>query len=379
MRHLIGARFSSKRISMRSPPPRITGSGGAGLTLVTWVIDKLIPGGIPQPLLYVLLIIGIGAMLWAVGSGFVLALRHTRSQGTSMVPVVGMAVTGILFVAFGIWYFIQNYKPTVRIALDSALSAKGGDASGSGGAGGGGLNSPGGNSTGTGGAGGGGSMLGGGGGGGGQGGQGGAGGLGAGGGGGGEGAPGGPGGSGAVVITAHVTEPGRVPKTLHELYGYDYRESGFAGMGELITATLDGPVKTEVRLSWGANCGPTSLWFYIFATKHGYEVVEQLLSIYREVLVSLDMQRKLPLQAGCQAPHTSSPESRFTGKIFVYSEADLPEAKIRSLQDVYQKNKLSLEIRDFEYLKKAPIASGENPPRERDIVEMAVGAEARKP
>jgi hypothetical protein len=51
-------------------------------------------------------------MLWATGTWFVLALKHTRSRGTSMLPVIGMAVTGILFVGFAVWYFVENYQPS---------------------------------------------------------------------------------------------------------------------------------------------------------------------------------------------------------------------------------------------------------------------------
>jgi hypothetical protein len=126
---------------MRNPPPRITGSGGAGLTLVTWVADKVLPSGLPRPLLYVLLAVGLAGLLWAAASGFVQAIKHTRTEGTSILPVIGMAVTAGLFVLFAGWYYVENYMGTAVLAQTSSNLAnlnKGGDSYGSGGAGGGG-------------------------------------------------------------------------------------------------------------------------------------------------------------------------------------------------------------------------------------------------
>lgn len=48
---------------------------------------------------------------------------------------------------------------------------------------------------------------------------------------------------------------------------------------------------------------------------------------------------------------TSSPERRFSGKIYIYSDTDLPTNKIRSIQKKYTKNELSVEFRSASYLK----------------------------
>jgi hypothetical protein len=105
---------------MQNPRPPITGSGGAGLTIMTWAIDKFLPGGLPRAALYFASFLGTGLMLWAAVSWFAMAFRHVRSRGTSMWPVIGMSISAACFVGFAIWYVIENYKPPGTQAAEPA-------------------------------------------------------------------------------------------------------------------------------------------------------------------------------------------------------------------------------------------------------------------
>jgi hypothetical protein len=285
-------------------------------------------------------------------------------------------VIGFAFFATGTtWHFHLGNK---LLATQSPPSidpppGKGGDSTGSGGAGGGGLNSPGGNSTGTGGAGGGGSAIGGGGGG--EGAPGGPGGIGAGGGGGGKGAPGGPGGPGMLALTFRATEEkSAAPETLHQLYQSDVYALGFTGLGKQIWSSPDGPVEIEVNLAWGPNCGVTSLWFYAPANKSPADMIEQILSNYHEALKKFDIQVKVPNKAGCKAAPVSSPEERFTGKIYVYSDSELPQKKLNEIKSKYSKARISFEFRGPTYLRAEQKLWPSKSPREpRDVVVIMVG------
>lgn len=319
-----------------------------------------------------------GTALIVLALGGLIIWLLSEGKRPALGPITLMIMGAITVVVGLLWHYVENYKlVTSQTTLNVSQPGKGGDSSGSGGAGGGAPGGgPGGSSSGTGGAGGGGSMLGGGGGGGGEGAPGGTGGIGGGGGGGGKGAPGGNGGPGGLIISYAPTKSEKAPETLYQMYQLDAYASGFVGRGDLVSTGPNG-VTTEINLSWGPDCGPTSLWFYIPPTKYSYEESEQFLAVYQQGLIYLDMQRKLPLQSGCSGPPISAPETRFSGKIYVYSETDLSSQKKKKLWHQYKKNRLSLEFRSISYLKERQEHWGADKDRvPNEVVIMMVGADA---
>jgi hypothetical protein len=225
---------------------------------------------------------------------------------------------------------------------------KGGDSHGSGGAGGGAAGGgDGGVATGTGGAGGGGSGSpwgGGGGGGGGEGGPGGDGGIGGGGGGGGKGQSGGRGGAGAIVISYTPITNAPAPKNLYQLFERKSSAEGFVAPSQTVLKTGSGDFNAEVRLSWGANCGLTSLWFYIPANNLAYEACKNITKVFAKLLVSLDVQRSLPLAAGCSETPKTPALARFSGAIHIFSEVKFSNTETDQLITFYDEHGFSVTI-----------------------------------
>jgi hypothetical protein len=258
---------------------------------------------------------------------------------------------------------------------------KGGDATGAGGAGGGAAGGgDGGNADGSGGAGGGGSGApwgGGGGGGGGEGGVGGAAGIGGGGGGGGKGAPGGSGGPGTIVISYKPIENAPPPQSLYQIYQRNAYAPGFVGRGCATVETANGPVEIEANLSWGEDCGPTTLWLYIPSTEHVFDIGEAIVGAYPKILDHLDMQTKLPLKSGCKSVPVSPPTFRFSGKMHIYSETPLAPNKLLALKEKYTRENVSLAFHSTEHFSQEQVQdrSAEAPHAAQEIVIMMVGSQ----
>lgn len=102
------------------------GTGGAGLTIVTWVVDKIIHGGLPPLVLYALLGIGILMMLHAGGTYLAIAARHRRSKGAPMLPLYGMVFFGVGFVGCFVWYLATQPTQEAAQAAPTVSATHGG-------------------------------------------------------------------------------------------------------------------------------------------------------------------------------------------------------------------------------------------------------------
>ena len=125
---LVGRDHQGQNGNMRNPRPPVTGTSGAGLVLVTWLLS---PEHFPPVLRSGLIALGFGLMAWGAITWFVQAFRHVRERGTSMVPVIGMAVCLLGAAAFGIWYYVENSQQSeTQVAEHSGpIGGEGGMAS----------------------------------------------------------------------------------------------------------------------------------------------------------------------------------------------------------------------------------------------------------
>jgi hypothetical protein len=371
--HLVGA------FGMRWDIGSALGLIGIGVTLIFSLPPQWWPKMPPSVVLAGVL---LGLFLTSVGVGLLAAIWCGILE-IRFAPTL-LAIFGFACLITGAGWNWRLSQGPLSSDPPSEHLGKGGDSSGSGGAGGGAAGGgEGGSSSGTGGAGGGGSGApwgGGGGGGGGEGGKGGRGGVGGGGGGGGKGAPGGDGGPGAIVISYQPVRPAPIPKTLYQLFQYDAYAAGFVGVGHLAIASPRGSTKIEANVSWQPNCGPTSLWLFVEPSSAMYEAIESLATDYKLLLSNLDMQTKLPAKAGCETAPASSPEARFSGKMYFYSDTNLSREKISSLREIYKRSGLAFEFRSSSYLKDdqarraSMLPEKEKAQAPRDVVIMMVGA-----
>lgn len=282
---------------------------------------------------------------------------------------------GVAFIVTGVVIAFWPSRPRAQAPITRSPT-DGGDSYGPGGSGGGGINGRGGDAYGTGGAGGGGSALGGGGGGGGEGAAGGAGGIGGGGGGGGKGAPGGPGGPGAIIVQYTTQKIENAPETVYQFYQIDAYSAGYAGRGFLVSSGPNGTIKTEINLTWGDGCGPTELWLYVPETHHLYEESKRFVSLYKSALDKFDMQRKLPIQSGCNPAPSSSPSERFSGRIYIYSDTKLSARRKQVLGQLYRDNGLELLLRSKEYVAERQKTWPQFEQKSHRVVTMMIGDDA---
>lgn len=93
---------------MRKPPPRITGTGGIGIGLFTWLIDKRLPSGLPIAVQNTCFCLAAMLVAWAVVSYFYDCWTHARKSEVSLIPVIGMCVSLVALLAFAAWYYIAS-------------------------------------------------------------------------------------------------------------------------------------------------------------------------------------------------------------------------------------------------------------------------------
>jgi hypothetical protein len=156
----------------------------------------------------------------------------------------------------------------------------------------------------------------------------------------------------------------------------DAYAEGFTGEGGLEIRTGEHvALKINVNLSWGANCGPTTLWFFIPQTKDLVPAFDAISVAYLQALEALDMQRLLPTKAGCAEAPASLPSDRFSGKLFIYSETKLDPQATSKLEETLAAKGVTLTVRGAAYLEAQRIRRTVKPPSE--VVVMMIGGEAR--
>ncbi len=86
---------------MDNPKPQHSGLGGVGVGIMTYAADKL--NLLSTKEVYVLLLIGIGLIVWSWVTYVLQAVKRTETRDASMLPIIGMIVASVAFAFFFGW------------------------------------------------------------------------------------------------------------------------------------------------------------------------------------------------------------------------------------------------------------------------------------
>ncbi len=80
-----------------------------GVGIVTAVLQEL--HLLSSTELYLLLFIGIALISWSIISYVLETIKHARTRGSSMWPIIGMIIAGIAFIVFAVWHYSDSRNP----------------------------------------------------------------------------------------------------------------------------------------------------------------------------------------------------------------------------------------------------------------------------
>jgi hypothetical protein len=144
--------------------------------------------------------------------------------------------------------------------------------------------------------------------------------------------------------------PPSPPRSLRDLFDFDCHVPGFLSLATLLIDTSAAQFKVQIGLTWGPNCGPTTMRCCLGDTPAAAALIAALLSSIEEALKVMDAQVQMPTKAGCDAAPTSPPHERFSGEVFIYSEMELPASDVDRLKALYDQRGFSLQVFGPAYL-----------------------------